>query len=506
MAEFAKIEVSSCVWIPKHLATKSLLRKLTVKGQRLDGSSFSVSSFREDRPGYIGIPRHLGMKLFSFDVDNRSRGSPISVGGPISLRDYQVPIVDQIVERSSVGDFIFKAAPGKGKTVMALEAIRRIGRNAVVIVDQENVMDQWVNRCCEHLCLSPDQIGKVRGPVWDYQDKPITICMVQTLARRKPPDGFSAHFGVVVFDECHTVGAPTFSKALNLFDAAIRFGLSATPDRKDSLNRLLKWSIGEVEVELDDLPSKAGVYILENQKSYSWRANRSKMTGPFINEIAADGKRNLLIANAVKWLYDSGRDVVVISDRVVHLSALLHLCSSIGIPEEDMGIYAKSKAVFVYEKDPRPNGRPDGWVKPCEYSPIRLSIVQKTLKKNERQRVADSSRVVFSTYGVMAKAVDIPRLSAGVDATPRSDATQVYGRILRVLDGKPTPIWVTIEDTESYRSLYQLRGRLADYENSNAEVFLWRPGIGRKRLNVKEYLSDLRERSDRLMLKKAGTI
>jgi hypothetical protein len=279
-----------------------------------------------------------------------------------------------------------------------------------------------------------------------------------------------------------------------MFDAEVRFGLSATPDRRDAMKKAIAWNLGSIAASLKDKHEKSLLYVVRNETVYSWRVNNSKMVGGFINEVAADSTRNLRIAHAAKWLYDSGRDVLVVGDRVEHLSSLMALCEAVGIPAEDMGLYAKQRTVVRYEKHPRPPRRPRYLEKDAEYTPVRLALVQKTVPKKQLPPVLENARIVFATYQIFSKGVDVPRLSAGIDATPRSEATQTFGRVLRIQEDKLRPIWVTFEDVNSFRSLYQLSGRLTDYVNSNAEVYQWDMEKGRKLLDVPEYRRYLKER------------
>lgn len=490
------IELSNCLWIPERQFSEDMAQSLTVRSWSLDGTFQDVAGYRTDRAGYIGLPRVRGLKLISSDYEDRmSRGTAVKFRKKVSLRDYQIPFVEAMLDAAeSRGDFVAEAATGKGKTVCGLSVAQRLACTTVVLVDQENLMEQWVERCVEHLGMRPEEVGIVRGPRCEYRGRAIVIAMVQTLVRRAMPDDFYDYFGCAIYDECHTAGAPTFSRALMMFSAHVRFGLSATPDREDSLQRLIEWNLGPVGARLTSELARSCVYIRESTGVYSFRVNHSKMTGGFINELVDDGERNLLIVQSVKWLYESGRDVLVMSDRIEHLCSLMAMSSALGIPDHDLGLYAKSKTAFRYEKDPRPARRPDFLLKGAEYSPVRLSLLQKTVPKPDREAAKNKARVLFATYGVMAKGVDVPRLSAGIDATPRSEATQVLGRVLRAVSGKLRPIWVTVADVNSFRSLYQLSNRLADYEASNAEVFLWDPTKGRKRLDVKAYRRELAAR------------
>ena len=46
-------------------------------------------------------------------------------------------------------------------------------------------------------------------------------------------------------DECHVVGAPWINRAIPPFQGR-RWGLSATPNRVDQFNSLLRYTMGEV--------------------------------------------------------------------------------------------------------------------------------------------------------------------------------------------------------------------------------------------------------------------
>lgn len=499
-------ELSSCLWIPREAFTAKMRADLTVSVYKLDGTTTTVPAYRTDRDGQIGLPRVFGLKSISKSkyIDSRSRGFPVKFPKQIVLRDYQIPFVTSMLEATTTTtDFVAEAPTGRGKTVCGLAVIQELGRSAIVIVDQENLLDQWVTRCVEHLGMAVEDIGIVQGAKAVY-GKAITICMMQTLTRKVLPDAFYESAGVVIWDECHVSGAPTFSRSLMMFPAKVRFGLSATPDRRDGLQKILSWNLGTVDVRMTQMHESSLVYVVETDGTYSWRANNSKMVGAFINEVADDAVRNLTIARTVKWLYDSGRDVLVIGDRIGHLCALKSLVEVLGVPENEIGIYAKSKTVVRYEKDPKPLRRPFGWEKGTLYTPVRLAFLTKTIRKDELEKVKSTSRVILASYGIMAKGVDIPRLSAGVDATPRSTSTQVHGRILRTMPGKLRPIWVTFADFNSFRSLYQLVQRLPDYQSSNAKVYLWNLDKGRKALDVPEYKADLADRIN--LLRQSRTV
>lgn len=505
-------ELSNCLWIPRQEFTKSMQDDLTVDLWNVQGELEGRVHCYVETKKRIGLPRHYGLEYLQSIAmphdDLRSRGQKVKYPKQITLKDYQVPVVDQMVEAAETeSDFKVSAATGKGKTVMALAFIAKLGRNAVIVVDQEDLLKQWIERCLdpELLGLSEDDIGVVRSDKCEYKDKKIVIAMVQSLAQRDYPEEFYDYFGVAVWDEAHTAGAPTFSQTFFMFSSYVRIGVSATIKRRGPTNKILDYNLGEVLVSLEAEHEESNLYVLNFDGVVSWAANASKLSGRYINELAGNGLRNLMIANTVAWLWLSGRRVLVIGDRVSQLTALQSLCKALGIPEKEMGLFSKQTSKLVYIKDPKPPRRPPFWEKGTEYTPVKLDFVQKTLPKDYRERVKKTSPIIFSTYGTMAKGVDIPDLSAGIDITPRSEATQVHGRILREND-KLIPIWVTIADTSSYRAMHQLGARLREYVKDNAEVYLWNFHKGRKLLNERDLARWVKLRKSELQqLARIGT-
>lgn len=92
------------------------------------------------------------------------------------------------------------------------------------------------------------------------------------------------------------------------------------------------------------------------------------------------------------------------------------------------------------------------------------------VKAEELEYIKKHSRIIFATYQMMKEGVDIPRLDAGIDATPRTDAIQLVGRIRRPFEGKPKPVWYTIVDRASKMLVGYYYKRKREYVNSNMEV------------------------------------
>lgn len=212
-----------------------------------------------------------------------------------------------------------------------------------------------------------------------------------------------------------------------------------------------------------------------------------------MSEVAEDTNRNMLLADGIKFMHEAGRDILVISDRIEQLEDLKAMCGFLGIPDEEMGLYCGFRNVWGFEKDPKPKRAPYGYVRGTEYTPVKFGPLRKRIPKKALDAVKASARVLFATFGMFTKGVDVPRLSAGFDCTPRSKAQQVHGRILRKLDGKFVPIWVTVRDYNSYRLEHQFLQRVSEYVESSAEIYKWKMEKGVRFQDVRELKRDLHD-------------
>lgn len=508
--------LAGCMKIPLEcIDVKRVKKQVTYHHRPLsleDGEpDLEVAAWYVERD-FLCVPRQFGITLCNqlhLEYTNEtSLGREAHFPKVPDPREYQEPQLDEIGEAfEEYFDFIFKAHTGWGKTVGALISAARLGRTTIIVVDQENLRLQWVGALTKLFGFAEKDIGVIKGDKWTWEGKAVTVAMVQTLSQRGVDPELADYFGFAIFDEVHTCGAPTFSTGLMMFSATYRLGVSATPKRKDGLQRALDHNLGKIRVEANKKHKRSAVYLMRNDSVYSFYGNVSKMTGRIFSEITEDGPRNMLIAEAALWLYESGRDVLILSDRIEQLKELECLLYYFGVAEEEMGLYTGYDPVWRFAKDADPAKRPDGlerwkgadntW-EHAEYCAVSMQVVQKRVSKARFTHILQHSKIVLATYGMFAKGVDCPRLSGGVDATPRSAAEQVHGRILREVEGKPVPIWVTIMDTNSYRLMFTLANRIKEYLKSSGVLFEWHPDGSVEQCDVTNLKTEIFERVEDL--------
>lgn len=158
----------------------------------------------------------------------------------IKLRPYQQAVLDAV--RRSIAtqgpegaSVVIESPTGSGKTAMAAfiaESTLSKGGSLAFICHRQELIDQTA--------LTFDQVGIPYAFIangYPRQPSRVKICSVGTLVRRAakiPPPT------VVVWDECHHLGARTWSKVHAAWARSTHVGLSATPQRLDGTG-LHRW-------------------------------------------------------------------------------------------------------------------------------------------------------------------------------------------------------------------------------------------------------------------------
>lgn len=127
---------------------------------------------------------------------------------------------------------------GGGKTLLALacwsEAVRRRSDTRLaVVVPTEALARQWRDAVAGHTSVNPSEIGLLgAGGQDNFDGHRVLISVINTAAKRLPELARPVESLMLVVDECHRAGAPTFRRVLDT-PAEFRLGLSATPDREE---------------------------------------------------------------------------------------------------------------------------------------------------------------------------------------------------------------------------------------------------------------------------------
>lgn len=127
---------------------------------------------------------------------------------------------------------------GGGKTLIALSCTAAAAAEVedlkiAIVVPTEALARQWIESLVTYSNIERADIGLLgAGGKDDLANKRALVCVLNTASKRLPAMATDSQPLMLVVDECHRAGAPSFSKVLDT-QADYRLGLSATPDREE---------------------------------------------------------------------------------------------------------------------------------------------------------------------------------------------------------------------------------------------------------------------------------
>lgn len=171
------------------------------------------------------------------NVDHRSAGpasAPVRSDRPLDgmeLRDWQIAAFAAWTANRCRG--VVEAVTGTGKTRLALAAARAMlsrGGRVLVLVPTLDLMDQWAGRLRQH---APEaRVGRLGGGGDDDLHDHHVLIATPHSAAALPIDLPPGSPGLLIADEAHRYGAPTWADALK-DDFEARLALTATYERSD---------------------------------------------------------------------------------------------------------------------------------------------------------------------------------------------------------------------------------------------------------------------------------
>jgi superfamily II DNA or RNA helicase len=351
--------------------------------------------------------------------------------------EQQIPADETMRAYREKGGGILSLPCGFGKTILALYFIGQLKKKTLVVVHKEFLMNQWIERI--RFALPEAKVGIIQADKCQIDNCDIILGMLQTLSMKEFELNTFDDIGHVIIDECHCIPSRVFSRALLKINSKYMLGLSATPNRKDGLTRVLKYYIGDLIYSVkssDRNVVKVERYCFESEwEEYNREVTsfRGQVLMPtMINNICAYYRRTQCFMRRIHELImeNEERQILILSDRKQHLEDMYRIGEELGIPS--IGYYI-------------------GGMK------------EKKLKESER------CRLLLGTYPMASTGLDIPTLNCMVLASPRSDIIQSIGRIDRKKHENIQPIIIDCVDQFSLFES-QARKRFDIYRKKNYEV------------------------------------
>jgi superfamily II DNA or RNA helicase len=444
----------------------------TIK-QKLTVKPFSYNNDAKPFPIYLESPNKLYLPRY-YGIKNNGAPSEIKLSIPTktnmkfakSLKPKQEPIVDAFIKslNPDYGGGIISVPCGYGKTVIALYIAAQLNLKTLVVVHKEFLVNQWKERIEEF--IPGAEVGRIQSKIIKTQNKDIVLGMLQSISMIDYQDDLFNDFGLVIYDECHHLGAEVFSKALLKTNCKYTLGLSATPNRNDGLSRVFEWYLGpivyrikkrddnNVDVKLIDFVDNSQEYskeirnynkklncaaMINNICGYGRRTrnyNKKLNYAAMINNICGYGPRIQIIIENIDQCISQGRKILVLSDRREHLKSIKQIIDS--KEKYTCGFYL-------------------GGMKPAE------------LEKTEKMDV------ILGTFAMASEGFDCREpLDTIILASPKSNIEQAVGRILRQEEKDRINIPLIIDIIDCF-SMFSKQGekRIKFYKKNKYNISLY---------------------------------
>ena len=220
---------------------------------------------------------------------------------------------------------VIVAPPGSGKTIIGLKIIVDKQQPTLIVVHRKQLMDQWIERIEAFMGIPRQEIGKI-GQGKSKIGTHITVATIQGLIKAIEKDTVLKNvFGTILIDECHHIPAESYRNAIQQFNSYYLYGLTATPFRKYNDGKLIFIHLGEIIAEIT--PQQTG----KHKQAFIFIRN-TELDVPFDSKtdrfetlskiLVHDSNRNKLILQDIANELNSGKRVVILTERKEHIESL----------------------------------------------------------------------------------------------------------------------------------------------------------------------------------------
>lgn len=341
MPQSLTVTLANLVYFEKAQLPQSLANRLIRLAAFQNPEFYKAQAMRMsvwDKPRVIGnaenYPQHIALPRGCLDSalellrdngiacdlrDERFGGEPIDVSIAGTLRLDQEAAVAAMLHHDNG---VLCAPTAFGKTVTAAAMIARRGVNTLVLVHRTELLKQWQERLQAFLGVGKGVLGTIGGG----KSRPtglIDIAVMQSVSRQDEVNPLVEHYGQVIVDECHHVGAASFDAILKRTKARYVHGLTATPVRRDGQQPIIFMQCGPIRYTAAR-PAGAPHDLAVVPRSRLTRIDVSADAGiqDLFRHLATDQDRTRAIAVEVRDAFKQGRKVLVLTERTEHLDAI----------------------------------------------------------------------------------------------------------------------------------------------------------------------------------------
>ena len=339
------------------------------------------------------------------------------------------------------------ATTGFGKTVIGANIISKLKTNTLVIVNRNNLLDQWKERLSYFLDIDKKEIGQCGASKESLNGK-LDVASFQSLFKKDNIEELVQNYGLVIVDECHHVAAYSFEKVLKAIRSKYVYGLTATPTRKDGWHKIIYMQCGDIRVRVSNKDLKQNkemehtVIVRKTNYKYILTEEKEKIQiSEILNDMCHNVFRNSLIIEDINKCILEGRIPIVLTERIEHLNILKEQLEKLNVP------------VVIYKGN---------------MGKKKTKEIQETIKKADE---SNEPRIILATSSSIGEGFDDSRLDTLFLTMPvswKGRIIQYVGRLHRDHEDKDKVIvYDYLDNMKVLEKMYnrRLKGyKIAGYE------------------------------------------
>ena len=277
---------------------------------------------------YFSLPRGVLTEVIdlleendiSFDLrDRRVAGTKVFIKLDLKLREKQKKALKALL---SEDQGLLIASTGFGKTIVAAALIAERKVSTLILVNRVELVRQWQTR------LQTLNVGSAEVGVWygtkRKRTEEIDVASIQSVERMDEEElrQFLSSYGMLIVDECHHVASPNYQRVVSCSAAKYRYGLSATPARKDGKEKIINFLCGPKLIRVEEnLSAKCTYRVLEFDGLF-YPFTEKTTYAQLASMLADNEERSRRVVEEAVCLYLEGRKVLLLTERVAHQNKL----------------------------------------------------------------------------------------------------------------------------------------------------------------------------------------
>ena len=376
--------------------------------------------------------------------DKREKGIEVDYKFNGKLNKKQEKAMNELI---SYETGVLCATTGFGKTVIGANIISKLKTNTLVIVNRNNLLDQWKERLSYFLDIDKKEIGQCGASKESLNGK-LDVASFQSLFKKDNIEELVQNYGLVIVDECHHVAAYSFEKVLKAIRSKYVYGLTATPTRKDGWHKIIYMQCGDIRVRVSNKDLKQNkemehtVIVRKTNYKYILTEEKEKIQiSEILNDMCHNVFRNSLIIEDINKCILEGRIPIVLTERIEHLNILKEQLEKLNVP------------VVIYKGN---------------MGKKKTKEIQETIKKADE---SNEPRIILATSSSIGEGFDDSRLDTLFLTMPvswKGRIIQYVGRLHRDHEDKDKVIvYDYLDNMKVLEKMYnrRLKGyKIAGYE------------------------------------------